>query len=546
VTSPISGRQLTRRRLRLASGLTLFAYVASHFANHAAGLLSLDAAEAVRLWFTAFWRSAPATALFYGAFVVHLSLAFVALYERRTLRMPAAELLRLVLGFAIPFLLASHFTGTRLAWELYGQDDPYARIAWANWMKDRGLSQLALMTLAWTHGCLGIHFAWRHRAAYRGGSHALFAVAVLAPTLAFLGFLAMAAEIQARGPASAAVFSALSPDETEALSRIADGLMTLVAALLAAVLAARALRAWTERRSGTTIALRYPGRVVHVPRGWSVLEASRANGIPHLSLCGGRARCSTCRVQVEGAAAHLPPANADEQRTLERIRAAPNLRLACQLRPTGELGVTPLLKPHPEKPSEFGIEREVVILFIDLRRWTGLAEQHLPHDLVYVLEHYFDAVGDAVRAAGGVPNQFIGDSVMAIFGLETDFPSACRQALDAARGIAGRMAGLNEKLQREFGHSFGFGIGIHAGPAAVGEVGYRNTRTLSAVGDAVNTASRLQALTKEYGVPLIVSERVALSAGLDVSQLQPHQLALRGRAAPLAVFAVRSIADIAP
>jgi adenylate cyclase len=282
--------------------------------------------------------------------------------------------------------------------------------------------------------------------------------------------------------------------------------------------------------------------VVRVPLGWSVLEASRANGIPHLSLCGGRARCSTCRVRVtdhgaKGLASGLPPPTAAERRTLKRIGAAADVRLACQLRPQADAAVTPLLRADHRSAAAFGMEREVVILFIDLRRWTGLAEKQLPYDLVYVLNEYFAAVGDAVREAGGVPNQFIGDSVMAIFGLETGEAEGCRQALAAARGIEGRMRQLNARLEREFGHSLGFGIGIHAGRAAVGEVGYRETRTLSAVGDAVNTASRLQELTKEYGVRLVISERV----GLDMASAPSRDLAIRGRRASLRIYPIASL-----
>jgi len=540
VTSTATAAQFTRRRLRLASGLILFAYLASHLGNHAAGLISLDAAEAARLAYVAFWRSAPATAALYAAFAAHIGLAFMALYERHTLRMPRAELLRLVLGFSIPFLLVGHFTGTRVAYELYGRDDPYARVVWALWSSDRGLQQLVLITIAWAHGCLGLHFLWRYRAFYRSWSHVFFAAAVLVPALGLLGFHAMAAEIEAR---NAAVFSPLSESQTAVLDAVRHSLLVLFGVLLAGVLAARSVRAWHERRRGLTIALRYPGGVVHVPRGWSVLEASRANGIAHLSLCGGRARCSTCRVLVEGPAASLPPPNADEARTLARVGAEADVRLACQLRPAGDIAVTPLLRPAQARSSDFGVERDLAILFIDLRRWTGLAEHQLPHDLVYVQGLFFEAVGDAVREAGGVPNQFIGDSVMAIFGADSESSQAARQALAAARGIEERMRALNERLAREFGHRMGFGIGIHAGPAALGEVGYRDTLTLSAVGDTVNTASRLQELTKHYGVPLVISERVALAAGLDVSRFEAKELAIRGRASPLTVYALGSIAE---
>jgi adenylate cyclase len=532
--------QFTRRRLRLASGLVLFVYLASHLANHATGLISLDTAEGARLAFLAFWRSLPATAALYAAFAVHIGLAFMALYERHSLRMPAAELLRLSLGFAIPFLLVGHFTGTRVAFELYGRDDPYARVVWALWTGDRGLQQLVLITIAWAHGCLGLHFLLRYRAFYRSWSHVFFAAAVLMPALGLLGFHAMAAELEAR---EVTVFSTLAQSQVAVLDAVRHGLLVLFGTLLAGVLAARAVRAWHKRRRGLTIALRYPHGVLHVPRGWSVLEASRANGIPHLSLCGGRARCSTCRVLVEGPAASLPPPSADEARTLARVGAQAGVRLACQLRPTGDIAVTPLLRPAQPRPDEFGVERDLVILFIDLRRWTGLAEQQLPHDLVYVQELFFEAVGDAVREAGGVPNQFIGDSVMAIFGAEGESSEAARQALAAARGIDQRMRALNERIAREFGHRLGFGIGIHAGAAALGEVGYRDTRTLSAVGDTVNTASRLQELTKHYGVPLVISERVALAAGLDVSRFEAKELAIRGRASPLTVYALASVAE---
>ena len=357
----------------------------------------------------------------------------------------------------------------------------------------------------------------------------------------------MAAEIEAR---QSMVLPRLDASEAAILANVRDGLLALFAVLLGGVLGARALRAWHERRRGLSIALRYPGQVVHVPRGWSVLEASRANGIPHLSLCGGRARCSTCRVRVDGPPENLPSPGADEARTLARVGAQADVRLACQLRPTGDVSVTPLLRPAQPRTSEPGLERDLVILFVDLRRWTGLAERQFPHDLFYVQELFFEAVGDAVREAGGVPNQFIGDSVMALFGAEGDpapppgnaAEKAARQALAAARGIEARMGALNERLAREFGHRFGFGIGIHSGPAALGEVGYRDTRTLSAVGDTVNTASRLQDLTKQYGVPLVVSERVALAARLDVSRLEAKELVIRGRASALRIYALASIA----
>ena len=123
--------RLTRQDLRLGSGLILFAYVAAHFANHALGLISVAAAERGLRVAVAVWHSLPGTVLLYGAAGIHIALAFVALYEHRTMRMPPMEWLRIVLGFGIPTLLIAHAVTTRLAFEAYGAQPSYARIVWS-------------------------------------------------------------------------------------------------------------------------------------------------------------------------------------------------------------------------------------------------------------------------------------------------------------------------------------------------------------------------------------------------------------------------------
>ena len=548
---------MNRRNLRLASGLVLFAYAATHLLNHTLGLVSLDAAEEGRRWFLGFWRSAPVALLMYAAFAVHIALALLALYERRTLRMPGVEALRIALGLALPYLLAEHYAGTHLAHVLYGQNDHYSHIAWLLWSHDRSPRVLALITLAWAHGCLGLHLVLRHRPVYQRLFHYAFAFALLLPVLGFLGYVSMGQEIGLRMsdpawyPARVAGLNIIGEEASRQLDWISDTFTLCFYGLVAAVLLLRAWRSRRERTSRAFIALTFPEATVHVPRGWSVLEASRANGIAHLSLCGGRARCSTCRVRVEGPPEHSPRPARMERRTLARIGAAADVRLACQLRPLGDLRVTPLLPARQSAAgtqggfgAQFGIERDLVILFIDLRRWTGLSEQQLPFDLVYVLEQYFEAVGDAVLAAGGVPNQFIGDSVMAIFGLEIDQAQACRQALAAAREIEVRLIALSERLQAEFGQTLDFGIGIHAGRAAVGAVGYHETRTLSAVGDAVNTASRLQELSKTMQAHVVLSEPVVRGAGLDTAALKGEDVRIRGRASLLRIYAAATVASL--
>lgn len=519
--------------------MVLFAYVSTHLANHALGLISVDAANAGRTWFLLLWRSAPGTVAFYGALIVHFGLALWALYQRRTLRIPAAELARTVLGFLIPLLLAAHFAGTRLAHELHGVNDDYARTVALMWGDGATGSRLGLIVVAWLHGCVGVHYVYRHRAAYQRFKPALAAMAAVLPVLAATGYLSMARELA----------TGMAPERSVVASAERDQIANLIWAgslvLLLAVLAVRLARdIWMRRKRGL-LQITFPEGLVQVPRGFSVLEASRAHGLPHMSLCGGRGRCSTCRIRVQTTETELPAPDADEAATLQRISAGPDIRLACQLRPLGNIAVQPLLRTRAldTKGSGWGlpVEQEVVVLFVDLRQWTGLAEAHLPFDLVYVLERYFEAVGEAVREAGGIPNQFIGDSVMALFGIGSSVEQGAREALLAASRIAERLSVLNQAMKADFGRELIAGIGIHAGTAAVATVGFKDTRTFTAVGDAVNIASRLQELTKTLGVQLVVSEAALLHARQAVVGWETHTLVLRGRHAPIRVCALKQI-----
>lgn len=515
------------------------AYVTLHLANHALGLVSLAAAEAVLGVARAVWHSLPGTLLLYGAAATHIAMAVSALWERRSLRMPWIEAVRLVLGLSLPLLLASHLTAMRWAHEAYGLDGSYLRVAGGLWGTPGAVFQLTMMSAAWAHGCLGLHLALRARPWWRRAAAPLLAAAILLPVLAATGFAAMGREIAWTGLATAAPHSRGAD-----LDLVADRLRWVWGAGLAALLLARLGRAAWGRFAGTPrLTLRYPQRAVQVPPGWSVLEASRAHGIAHLSVCGGRARCSTCRVRVRAPAGHLPPPSADEQRTLARVHAPADVRLACQLRPRGDIEVLPLFSSSPSPPvHRFGTERDVAVLFVDLRRWSRLAEQHLPFDLVYVLDRYFALVGEAVRAHGGVPNQFIGDSVMAIFGLQGDLPSACSAAVDAAVRIDAELGAWGDGLAAEFGQRLDFGMGLHAGRVAVGEVGYQDTTSLTAVGEVVNTASRLQDHSKVAQARLVLSEFAARQAGLQAPGMRAIDVEVRGRSQPLRVHALDAAA----
>ena len=345
VAQAISYR-VTTRDLRLGSGLVLFAYLTAHLASHALGLVSVDVAEVGLGVAVAVWHSLAGTVLLYSAAAIHLGLAVVAVYERRTLRMPATEALRIALGFGMPLLLIGHFATTRVAFEVYGLRPDYHRIVWALWTSGSEGRQLALLAPGWLHGCLGLNFAFGRRRLYQRLRPALFGAALLLPVLGALGFLAMGRELAALGADRAwleAHVSMMDADQRVALARIRDGLLAAYIGAIGLVLAARALRSLLERHRQALITIGYPQRCVQVPHGWTVLEASCSFGIPHRAECGGRARCSTCRVRVIDGADRCSPPEEDERRTLDRIRASPDVRLACQLRPEVDIAVVPLL-----------------------------------------------------------------------------------------------------------------------------------------------------------------------------------------------------------
>ncbi|MSO88957.1 MAG: adenylate/guanylate cyclase domain-containing protein [Rhodospirillaceae bacterium] len=540
------------RRLRLLTGAVLFTFIATHFANHALGLVSLEAMEEGRLWFLMIWRGPIGRPLLYIALLVHWLLALWAIYQRRRWRMPLPEALQLLLGLAIIPMLWTHVIGTRGATSMFGHEDSYAYVLLIIWHQQPadGARQALALLVAWTHGCTGLYFWLRLRPWFAKAVPWLYGGALIVPILGLLGFVSggrAVAELAADPAFVRQIMAGRTAGQYLVLREIIDGVTIAFVSSLVLVLAARVVRGLVERRRGL-IRISYPGgRQISTMPGMSVLEASQRFGIPHASVCGGRGRCSTCRVRIGQGLEALPPPSPIEKRVLDRVGAAPNVRLACQIRPLRDLEITPLLPATATAAAGFrqsqshqGREQEIAILFADIRRFTTLAESKLPYDVVFILNRYFAAMGQAVEKAGGQVDKFIGDGVMALFGVDTDAARGCRQALAAAKDMAARIDDLNNSLHGDLIEPLRIGIGIHNGPVIVGEMGYARAVSLTAVGDAVNTASRLETLTKEFGVQLVVSEGVADRAGIDLAKFPRHEVEVRGRTGTLPI---RAIAD---
>jgi adenylate cyclase len=411
----------------------------------------------------------------------------------------------------------------------------------------------AVMIIAWVHGSIGLYFWLRMKPFYQRAAPFLLAAAVLVPTVAVLGLYQGgrsvvdndSAEWRAENLSPGKVGT---PAEQAILTSIEEYFLIGYLGLIGLVLLAKGVRTIAERRAGM-INLSYGnGRTIRVPKGLSVLEASLRYNVPHASVCGGRARCSTCRIRVIGDSGLLPEPSQREAFVLNRVGATdPSIRLACQLRPETDLSFFQLFVPHMmsanakgSQPHRIGQERYLVSMFVDMRGSTRLAEKQLPFDTVFIVNRFLGAVSQAVIACGGRPNQFIGDGELALFGLTTEPQAACRQALRAAAMIAANVDELNQFLSHDLREPIRFGIGIHGGEVIIGDIGYRDHMVFTALGDAVNVAARLQDMTKTLACEAIVSDEVRGTAGLSADALPEREVTIRGRAEPMIVRTVTS------
>ena len=546
-------RSIGVRQVRLACGLVMLTYIFSHFFNHALGNISYATMEMWLSYHIWFWRIPVVNFALYAAATTHAGLGLWALYQRRHFRYTAAEITQLALGLSIPLLIASHFGGVRVGGLLFGRVPPnYASALFAFWVARPYMIevQFVLLTVAWTHGCIGLYFWLRLKPFFKWASPYFLAVAVLMPPLAMIGAHHGAREV---------IQLALQPQwRAEHVKSIPPAQRSLIdnitlfhfpigyIGLIGLVFAARGVRALRERQRGM-ITVKYPDRQVRVPKGLSVLEASLRFKVPHASVCGGRARCSTCRVRVVSDRRALPPPSGREAFVLARVSADPAIRLACQLRPHTDVAVIPMLAPNIDANfvrnrhrEHIGEERYMVCMFVDMRGSTKLAEQRLPFDIIFLINRFLGAASQAVIDAGGEPNQYVGDGMLALFGLRVDPATACRQAMSAAANVAANIEFMNHQFAAELREPIQFGIGIHGGEAIIGDIGFRDHTVFTAIGDTVNVAARLQDMTKALDCTVVVSEEVCKTSGIAIDALPRIDVSIRGRDEPMTV---RTAAD---
>ena len=542
------------RRARTISGCILFFYVFTHLLNHSLGLISLDTMEQGRAIFLRFWRHDVLFYVLYGALSIHFLLGVYALARRRSFRMSRKEWIRNSCAVLIPFFLASHLSITLWGSRFLGLNDSYAFMIISTYIFDPfGYIILGLMLLlVWTHGSIGIigliefrEFYSKHRGLVQGLIFGL-------PLLAYGGYIRASIELSEASQSNPITILELISNSNftaeigEKIVSLSDLLQFLVYPILLSLFVAfYFIRNLLEKRFNSIQVQYTDGTNINVSRGSSLLEASHKAGRYHESVCGGRGRCTTCRVRVTSSLGELPKPNKIEQSVINRLNFDQSLRLACQLRPETDIEINPLIKlvNHDKQNLRFsnqenlsGIEKETVIMFCDLRGFTRLSDGKMPFDVVFILNKYFKLVTDAVEENKGRIDKFIGDGVMAIFDKDTTISKNCKNALKGAAMITTYLNELNDELSTDDIEPLRLGIGIHSGNAIIGKMGYGEASTDTAIGDTVNVASRLEQLTKDYSCQLMFSSIVAENAELDKTKLNSVKTKIRGKKDYLEAF----------
>lgn len=337
------------KKVRLVTGIILFSFLSCHLINLSFGLVSLTALDDSREWFLIFWSTPPGIALLVGSMMTHLSLGMFALYQRNTLRMKLSDQVQLVLGLLIFPLVFGHLLVTVLGPMMGGMRQSYFSILTLFWVLDpiSGLKQVVVTMVAWIHGCMGLVIWMRIQSWWSRVAGFVYPFVVAIPLLALLGMVEAGKEVIELNKDPD--YTDLARDTLIPSDRFYDNIitilniaLTLYFVTLVIVLIARYIR--VRKDSGRLSVTFTDGTRFDVTTGLTLLEISRMHNKPHASLCGGKARCGTCRVRIHEGSEILPEASSFERKTLKRVNAEPDTRLACQVIPrSGAITIEPLI-----------------------------------------------------------------------------------------------------------------------------------------------------------------------------------------------------------
>ncbi|MCH9669960.1 MAG: (2Fe-2S)-binding protein [Gammaproteobacteria bacterium] len=482
------------RNVRLITGLIIFAFVISHLLNLSVGLVSVEAMDRFLPVFMAPWYNPVGAVLLYGSLLVHMLFALHALYMRRTLRMTRFDAVQLGIALALPPLLVAHILATRAANMQFGFEPTYAWMLVFFWKLAplAGLRQLLVLIIAWVHGCMGLYYWFRLQKWWPRWEHFIYPLAFAVPVLALLGFVEGgkdALQAAASSPGWLDAVQAKLPPQEDYLALVARQ-QWFIAAYVGMIAITLVLRAWRCRnKTAETVEIRYvDGPVINIAEGLSILEGARLQEVPHASQCGGRGRCTTCRVRIIGGQENLANPTPLELHGLQRINAPADVRLACQTLPSGPVIVERLVptdRPYDASRVEETMRRDGVLVLFQFAQPKALSVQ---------------ALVDALEARHAPIVQLTHKSVIAIFGGNESIAQTMQEVMTF---IDHAFAASDRKLSAL----------VHVGHFTVEPIRLAGVEQPTVAGEPIDALLAWRSLLDSATDTLLVSQRAAAAAG---------------------------------
>jgi adenylate cyclase len=281
----------------------------------------------------------------------------------------------------------------------------------------------------------------------------------------------------------------------------------------------------------------------------TILEAMLKAKINHIYVCGGNARCTTCRVHIMDGLENCRPRNEKEKELAEKIGFPRNIRLACQTKISGnitimrpvvdDLDIEIILKQFGNAPgTRLGTAKDLAILFTDIVNYTQFAETFPAYDVVHVLNRYYQTMNEIIVQHKGVISDVAGDGILALFGVIEDRENPVMDAINAVRAMNAALTKFNGYLDQMYDWSFGIRAGINFGKVIIGNFDTGMMHKISAIGDAVNLASRIETANKDFGTQLLISQRANEEIKGVIDTHGKHRARLKGKSGEYVLYEV--------
>ena len=291
-------------------------------------------------------------------------------------------------------------------------------------------------------------------------------------------------------------------------------------------------------------------KTIFASPGNTILEATLKAEINHMHVCGGNARCSTCRVYVLDGLSNCQPRNEKEKQLAEKLRFPQDIRLACQTEISGNITIRRpvvddldkeiiLKQLGDESGTKLGQEKDLAILFTDIENYTQFAEAFPAYDVVHVLNRYYQTMNGIIVQHKGVISDVAGDGILALFGVMEDSKNPVLDAINAVRAMNAALTQFNGYLNQMYDRSFGIRAGINFGKVIVGNFDTGMMSKISAIGDAVNLASRIETANKDFGTQLLISQSAFEEVQGLVQTHKMYRARLKGKSGEYLLYDIK-------